>query len=163
MHYESLHPVSHADIEITKFLVDSYIEGNYEYQKKDIPFLISKSNETSKLEEFIMNDQEFPPLPSKLRRTTQNQTKIKRKTRDKNNGPEHKESFPQSEKIRISENADEQDLSLVGLEKRLAELREIKASDRSPLERKELNKLRNSVNHAKETEEQRNHRLENKS
>ena len=50
----------------------------------------------------------------------------------------------------------------MGLEKRLAELREIKASDRSPLERKELNKLRNSVNHAKETEEQRNQRLEKK-
>ena len=47
VHYESLHPASQADIEISKFLVDSYIEGSYQYQKKDIPFLISKSNETS--------------------------------------------------------------------------------------------------------------------
>jgi hypothetical protein len=42
VHYESLHPISQADIEITKLLVNSYISGNYEYKKKDISHFKTK-------------------------------------------------------------------------------------------------------------------------
>ena len=40
-HYESLHPKSLEDIEKTISLVNSYSQGNYEFSKEDIPYLIS--------------------------------------------------------------------------------------------------------------------------
>ena len=43
-HYESLHPSTDADIVKTIDLVNSYIAGTYGYHKKDLPFLISSSN-----------------------------------------------------------------------------------------------------------------------
>ena len=46
-HYESLHPKSLEDIEKTKHLVNVYSEGNYEYSKKDIPYLISFRNDVN--------------------------------------------------------------------------------------------------------------------
>ena len=45
MHYESLHPVADTDIEKTKWLVQRYISGKYEYSKKDIPYLISSEEQ----------------------------------------------------------------------------------------------------------------------
>ena len=39
VHYESLHPLTDQDTEQTKMLMHSYINGTYQYKKKDIPFL----------------------------------------------------------------------------------------------------------------------------
>ena len=67
VHYESLHSITQSDIELTKHLVTSYIEGTYEYKKNDIPFLISTSEiELNKNvpDRIILNDKEFPPLSS---------------------------------------------------------------------------------------------------
>ena len=41
-HYESLHPLDEVDIEKTMQLVQSYITGNYQFSRKDIPFLTTK-------------------------------------------------------------------------------------------------------------------------
>ena len=48
VHYESLHPATKTDIEKTKILVNTYISGNYQYQKRDIPYLISSTSEQKK-------------------------------------------------------------------------------------------------------------------
>ena len=45
VHYESLHPLTPEDIEKTKALVISYNNGGYGYQKKDIEYLISETND----------------------------------------------------------------------------------------------------------------------
>ena len=42
VHYESLHPSSIEDIEKTKILMHSYINGQYHFKKSDITFLISE-------------------------------------------------------------------------------------------------------------------------
>ena len=68
VHYESLHPVSELDIDKTKMLVNLYIAGNYQYKKKDIPFLISASSGEKSNRECpnvkIKNEYDimFPPL-----------------------------------------------------------------------------------------------------
>jgi hypothetical protein len=63
VHYESFHPSSQGDIEVTKLLVNSYLEGNYLHNKKDIPFLISSPEVHKNIpEQIILNEHEFPPL-----------------------------------------------------------------------------------------------------
>ena len=68
VHYESLHPVTQHDIDQTKMLVNSYISGNYQYKKKDIPFLISTSSGEKVDTEYVnvenkdQYDIAFPPL-----------------------------------------------------------------------------------------------------
>ena len=69
VHYESLHPLTQEDIEKTKMLVNSYITGDYQYVKKDIPFLISASSGEDSNTTFVRNkdkfDLMFPPLTIK--------------------------------------------------------------------------------------------------
>ena len=68
VHYESLHPLTDQDTEKTKMLMHSYINGTYQYKKKDIPFLISasswKKSETASLNmaKKAQYDKMFPPL-----------------------------------------------------------------------------------------------------
>ena len=44
-HYESLHPLTASDTEKTSELVKMYLQGNYQYGRGDIPYLLSTENE----------------------------------------------------------------------------------------------------------------------
>ena len=44
IHYESMHPVSDEDIEVSKTLVQSYLNGQYEFKRSDMKFLINLEN-----------------------------------------------------------------------------------------------------------------------
>ena len=74
VHYESLHPANPSDIEKTKHLVNSYIDGSYQFKKNDIQFLISSASDVSQheKEKLVKNktqyNVQFPPLPNKISR-----------------------------------------------------------------------------------------------
>ena len=74
VHYESLHPLTEDDIENTKMLVNSYIDGTYQFTKKDIPYLISTSAEGKSASDFVnvsykdQYDTMFPPIMKKQRK-----------------------------------------------------------------------------------------------
>ena len=141
VHYESMHPITQEDIEKTKLLMNSYITGNYEYTKNDIPYLISNSRrEAISLKTKCVGKQinigsqsEFPPLPLKKQNNSVSRN-------------------PSSQKIPEISGS---------LKERLEELKSIKAKKRSAAERKEIEKLRKTISRENENEYQRKSRLEN--
>ena len=74
VHYESLHPVTEADIKKTKDLVNSYISGNYQFGKKDIEFLISCTSVENQIKDSAQSkfsssyDMNFPTIHTSMKK-----------------------------------------------------------------------------------------------
>ena len=76
VHYESLHPVRSEDIEKTKELMFCYINGNYGFQKKDIAYLISATDES---QESILETNTKNQIEGKITKKTSNSIDSKKR------------------------------------------------------------------------------------
>ena len=150
-HYESLHPFSTEDINKTKDLVHAYINGDYPYTNKDIPYLIDFNKEQRSMFNNSQFQQKFPLLEcaSSSIKDMANQTcKVNQKDLHTNNN-QYDINFPS---LQTSNNC-KKNIENKVCELSLEEIKLIPVKDRTPAEKKQYNHLMYVKNKEKKNNE----------